>query len=69
MKRVGLWTIGIGLFITVGLITVKQGYPAGHKKNTHEQKEHATTCTPSMDSTMAFGCGIGYDHVCGRTSL
>ena len=27
MKRVGLWAaIGIGLFITVGLITMKQGY-------------------------------------------
>jgi hypothetical protein len=37
MKRVGLWAIGIGLFITVGLITVKQGN-AG-------EKEHAPTCT------------------------
>jgi hypothetical protein len=26
MKRVGLWMIGIGLFITVGLLTVELGY-------------------------------------------
>jgi hypothetical protein len=38
MRRVGLWAaIGIGIFITVGLITVKQGYA--------EEKEHAPTCT------------------------
>ena len=38
MKRVGLWaTIGIGIFITVGLITVEQGYA--------EEENHATTCT------------------------
>ena len=45
MKRIGLLAMGIGIFITVGLITVEQGYPAGHKKNTDEQEEHATTCT------------------------
>jgi hypothetical protein len=27
MSRVGLWAIGIGLVITVGLLTVEQGYP------------------------------------------
>ena len=32
MKRVGLWAMGIGLFITVGLITVEQGHPAGHEE-------------------------------------
>ena len=37
MQRVGLWTIGIGLFLTVGLLTVEPGY-AG-------EKEHAPTCT------------------------
>ena len=37
MKRVSLWMIGIGLFITVGLITVEQGYA--------EEKDHAPTCT------------------------
>src|SRR5262245_17743047 len=26
MKRVGLWALGLGLFITVGLLTVEQGY-------------------------------------------
>ena len=40
MKRVGLWIIGIGLFIIVGLITVKPGYPASH-----EQDEDAPTCS------------------------
>src|SRR5215475_6484554 len=38
MKRVGLWAaIGIGLFITVGLITVNQGY-AG-------EEDQAPACT------------------------
>ena len=38
MKRVGLWAaIGIGLFITMGLITMKQGYT--------EEKDQAPTCT------------------------
>jgi hypothetical protein len=27
MSRVGLWAIGVGLVITVGLLTVEQGYP------------------------------------------
>jgi len=26
MKRVGLWTIGIGMLFIVGILTVKQGY-------------------------------------------
>ena len=38
MKRVGLWAaVGIGIFVTVGLLTVKQGYA--------EEKEHEPTCT------------------------
>jgi hypothetical protein len=38
MKRVGLWAaIGIGICITVGLITVELGYA--------EEKEHEPTCT------------------------
>jgi hypothetical protein len=38
MKRVGLWAaIGIGICITVGLITVEPGYG--------EEKEHEPTCT------------------------
>jgi hypothetical protein len=38
MKRVGLWAaIGIGICITVGLITVEPGYA--------EEKEHEPTCT------------------------
>ena len=38
MKRVGLWAaIGIGIFITVGLLTVEPGYA--------EKKEHEPTCT------------------------
>jgi hypothetical protein len=38
MKRAGLWTAtGIGIFITVGLLTVKQGHT--------EEKDHAPTCT------------------------
>jgi len=63
MKRVSLWTIGIGLFITVGLITVKQGYSAGHKKNTHEQEEHATTCTlETLEGVYGF-TATGYNIV------
>jgi hypothetical protein len=45
MKRVGLWMIGVGLFITVGLVTVKQGYPTSHEENTSEPEDHAPTCT------------------------
>ena len=38
MKRIGLWAaIGIGLFITVGLLTVKPGYA--------EEKGHEPRCT------------------------
>jgi hypothetical protein len=37
MKRTGLWATGIGVFLSVGLLTVEQGYT--------EEKEHATTCT------------------------
>jgi len=38
MKRLGLWAvIGIGLFLTVGLLTVEPGYT--------EEKEHEPTCT------------------------
>ena len=38
MKRVGLWAaIGIGIFITVGLLTVEPGYA--------EEKENEPTCT------------------------
>jgi hypothetical protein len=37
MKRVGLWAIGIGLVVTVGLLTVEPGYA--------EEKEHEPTCT------------------------
>ena len=45
MKRVGLWMIGIGLFITVGLVTVQQGHPTSHQENPHAQDEDAPTCT------------------------
>ena len=33
-KRIGLWAIGTGLLISVGLLTVERGYA--------EEKEHAT---------------------------
>jgi len=36
-KRIGLWAIGTGLLISVGLLTVERGYA--------EEKEHATKCT------------------------
>jgi len=53
MKRVGLWMIGIGICITVGLLTVKQGYA--------EQKEHATTCTlETLNGTYLFAA-TGYN--------
>jgi hypothetical protein len=45
MKRVGLWMIGIGLFITAGLITVQQGHPTSHEEHTREQDKRAPTCT------------------------
>ena len=37
MKRVSLWTIGIGLVITVGLLTVESGDA--------EEKDHTPKCT------------------------
>jgi hypothetical protein len=37
MKRIGLLATGIGVLISVGLLTVEQGYT--------EEKEHATTCS------------------------
>ena len=37
MKRVDLWAIGIGLVITVGLLTVEQGYA--------KEKDDPTKCT------------------------
>jgi hypothetical protein len=37
MKRVGLWSIGIGLVVIMGLLTVEQGYA--------EEKEHEPMCT------------------------
>ena len=37
MKRVGLWAVGIGLVITVGLLTVGQGYA--------KDKDRVPTCS------------------------
>ena len=37
MKRIGLWAIGMGVVISVGILTVELGYA--------EEEEHATTCT------------------------
>ena len=37
MKRVGFWAIGIGLVVTMGLLTMEQGYAA--------EKDHARECT------------------------
>jgi hypothetical protein len=37
MKCVGLWAIGIGLVVTVGLLTVEQGYA--------EKEDDTPTCT------------------------
>src|SRR5438132_8025272 len=37
MQRVGVWALGLGLVIIVGLLTTEQGYA--------EEKEHAPTCT------------------------
>lgn len=61
MKRVGIWMIGIGLFINVGLIPVKPGHPASPKENTHGQDEHATTCTlNTLKGTYLFAA-TGYN--------
>jgi hypothetical protein len=55
MKRVSLWMIGIGLCITVGLLTVKQGYA--------EEKDHAPTCTlKTLKGTYQFAT-TGYNIV------
>ena len=40
MKRISLWMIGLGLVITVGLLTVKHGYA--------EEKDATPTCTLKM---------------------
>jgi cbb3-type cytochrome oxidase cytochrome c subunit len=37
MKRIGLWATGIGVLISVGLLTLEQGYT--------EEKERSTTYT------------------------
>ena len=37
MQRVSIWALGIGLVVTVGLLTVEHGYA--------EEKDHAPTCT------------------------
>ena len=48
MKRVGLWAVGIGLFITMGLLTIEQGYA--------EDKDHAPTCTlETLQGRYLFG--------------
>ena len=53
MKRVGLWMIGIGLFITAGLLTVELGYA--------EEKEHEPTCTlNTLKGTYRFAA-TGYN--------
>jgi len=55
MKRVSLWMIGIGLCITMGLLTVKQGYA--------EEKDHAPTCTlKTLKGTYQFAT-TGYNIV------
>ena len=37
MKRVGLWALGIGVFLSVGPLTVEQGYA--------DENDRATKCT------------------------
>ena len=37
MKRIGLWATGIGVLISVGLLTVERGYP--------DENDRATKCT------------------------
>jgi hypothetical protein len=47
MKRVDLWMIGIGLSLSVGLLTVAPGYAGG--------KDHVTECTPAtLTGTYVF---------------
>ena len=36
-KHIGLWAMGMGALISVGILTLEQGYT--------EEKEHATKCT------------------------
>jgi hypothetical protein len=52
MKRVGLWAIGIGLVITVGLLTIEPGYA--------DEKKHGPTCTlKTLRGTYVFNA-TGY---------
>jgi hypothetical protein len=55
MKRVDLWLIGIGLSLSVGLLTVAPGYAGG--------KDHVTACTlATLTGTYVF-IATGYTIV------
>jgi hypothetical protein len=48
MQRVGVWALGLGLFITVGLLTMKHGYT--------EAKDQEPTCTlKTLQGRYLFG--------------
>ena len=55
MKRVDLWMIGIGLSLSVGLLTVAPGYA--------EEKDHATECTPATLTGLYVFTATGYNIV------
>jgi hypothetical protein len=55
MKRVDLWMIGIGLSLSVGLLTVAPGYA--------EEKDQATECTPATLTGLYVFTATGYNIV------
>jgi hypothetical protein len=56
MKRVGLWAvIGIGLSLSVGLLTVAPGYT--------KEKDHETECTPATLTGLYVFTATGYNIV------
>jgi len=47
MKRIGLWAVGVGVLISLGLLTVESGYAD------EKEQEHATTCTGDAERAVS----------------
>ena len=61
MKRVGLWTLGVGVLVSVGLLTVQQGFAI--------EKDGAPKCTvATLKGRYLFSApGILFPPAFGRT--